>query len=126
MNIVQKEMIFSLSSGSGRAGVAVFRLSGEGAYGCALKISGRKALQPRFAHLAQLRDQSGNMIDEALVLYFPAPHSFTGEDVVEFHCHGSAAVAESISRALSGYGARQADAGEFTRRAVLNLSLIHI
>lgn len=120
MTALQKEMIFSLSSGVGRAGVSVFRVSGAGAYELALKLSGKLRLKPRYAHLAKLRDMDGLMIDEALVLYFPAPHSFTGEDVVEFHCHGSPAVASAISRCLNSYKVRQAEAGEFTRRAVIN------
>lgn len=120
MTILQKEMIFSLSSGAGRSGVSVFRLSGEGSYQAALKLSKRKALKPRYAHLSNLLDYEGAIIDEALLLYFPAPHSFTGEDVAEFHCHGSPAVNQAIAKRLSELGARQAEAGEFTRRAVLN------
>ena len=120
MTVLQKEMIFSLSSGAGRAGVSVFRVSGEGAYGLALKLSGKRRLKARYAYLAKLRDADKSMIDEALVLYFPAPYSFTGEDVVEFHCHGSPAVASAISRCLNHYKVRQAEAGEFTRRAVIN------
>ncbi len=120
MTITQKEMIFSLSSGAGKAGISVFRLSGEGSLKLALKLSGRKNLKPRFAYLCKLRDKRGNIVDEALTLYFPAPHSFTGEDVVEFHCHGSLAVGQAMAKSLSEFGVRQAEAGEFTRRAVLN------
>lgn len=120
MTALQKEMIFSLSSGAGRAGVSVFRLSGEGAYKLALKISGKKKLKPRFAHLAKLKTIDGKIIDKALVLYFPAPKSFTGEDVVEFHCHGSPAVVQAMAAYFNHSGARQAEAGEFTRRAVIN------
>ena len=120
MTIVQKEMIFSLSSGPRRAGVSVIRLSGNGAYKVGLKMSGRRKLKPRQAQLVELKDKSDGLLDQALLLYFPAPHSFTGEDVVEFQCHGSSAIIESVSRALSEYGARQAEAGEFTRRAVIN------
>ena len=120
MTNIQKEMIFSLSSGNGRAGVSVFRLSGEGSLKTALILSGRKKLTPRFAHLSKLRNDKGDILDEALVLYFPAPHSFTGEDVIEFHCHGSPIIVQAMGRCLSQLGARQAEAGEFTRRAVLN------
>jgi len=116
----QKEMIFSLSSGAGRAGVSVFRLSGDGCLTAALKLSGRKTFKPRYAHLATLKTDQGEPIDEALILYFPAPHSFTGEDVIEIQCHGSLAVHQAMAKELSHLGARQADSGEFTRRAVLN------
>ena len=118
--MVQKEMIFSLSSGAGRAGVSVFRLSGEGTYELALKMSGKAKLKARYAHLVKLRDEVEMMIDEALVLYFAGPNSFTGEDVAEFHCHGSPAVTLAMTQTLNKYGARQAEAGEFTRRAVIN------
>ena len=120
MSHQQKEMIFSLSSGAGRAGVSLFRLSGEGAYDVGLKLSGKTKLKPRYAYFAKIKDLKGQVIDEGLVIYFPAPHSFTGEDVIECHCHGSLAVVKAMSDGLTGYGARQADAGEFTRRAVLN------
>lgn len=120
MTIQQKEMIFSLSSGSGRAGISVFRLSGDGSFKTALKLAGRKNLKPRYAHLCRIKDEKDDVIDEALILYFPAPHSFTGEDVIEFHCHGSLAVNQAVAKRLSQLGCRQAEPGEFTRRAVLN------
>ena len=116
----QKEMIFSLSSGAGRAGVSVFRVSGEGAYGLGLALSGRSNLKPRYAYFSKIKDPDDQIIDEGLLLYFPAPHSFTGEDIIECHCHGSLAVVKAMSKALSSLGVRQAEAGEFTRRAVLN------
>jgi len=97
----QKEMIFSLSSGAGRAGVSVFRLSGQGCLAAALKLSNRKTLKPRYAHLAVLKTSQDEIIDEALILYFPAPHSFTGEDIIEIQCHGSAAVHHAIAKELS-------------------------
>ena len=120
MSYQQKEMIFSLSSGAGRAGVSVFRISGEGAYGLGLSLSGKRKLKPRFAYFVKIKDAEAQIIDEGLLLYFPAPHSFTGEDIIECHCHGSMAVIKAMSKVLSGLGARQAEAGEFTRRAVLN------
>ena len=120
MSYQKKEMIFSLSSGAGRAGVSVFRISGEGAYGLGLTLSGKRKLKPRFAYFVKIKDAEAQIIDEGLLLYFPAPHSFTGEDIIECHCHGSMAVIKAMSKVLSGLGARQAEAGEFTRRAVLN------
>jgi len=115
----QDDTIFALSTAPGRAGVAVMRLSGPSAAAAALSLSGARSLPPRRATLGTLRKDQ-EVIDEALILYFPAPNSFTGEDVVELQCHGSHAVIESISDALLGLGLRQARAGEFTRRAVEN------
>ncbi|MGB6317322.1 MAG: tRNA uridine-5-carboxymethylaminomethyl(34) synthesis GTPase MnmE, partial [Litorimonas sp.] len=80
---------------------------------------GGRDLPPRRAVLRELR-HDGERIDEALVLHFPAPRSFTGESVVELQCHGSHAVIEALSEALLSLGLRQARAGEFTRRAVEN------
>lgn len=115
----QDETIFALSTAPGRAGVAVIRLSGPSAEAAARTLSRAQSLPPRRATLRKLiHDQE--VIDEALILYFPAPNSFTGEDVVELQCHGSHAVIESISAALLDLGLRQAKAGEFTRRAVEN------
>lgn len=115
----QDETIFALSTAPERAGVAVIRMSGPGANAAARQLSGASTLPERRATLRQITHQ-GDVIDEALILYFPAPNSFTGEDVVELQCHGSHAVIESISMALLELGLRQAKAGEFTRRAVEN------
>ncbi len=113
------QTIFALSTAPGRAGVAVIRLSGPDAEPIARTLSGGAALPARRAVLRKL-SRENEVIDEALVLYFPAPNSFTGEDVVELQCHGSHAVIESLSEALLALGLRQAQAGEFTRRAVEN------
>lgn len=113
------QTIFALSTAPGRAGVAVIRLSGPEAEPVARILSGGRALAPRRAVLRKLSNDT-EVIDEALALYFPAPNSFTGEDVVELQCHGSHAVIEALSEALLSLGLRQAQAGEFTRRAVEN------
>lgn len=113
------DTIFALASGQGRAGVAVFRLSGPGS-GEALRALAGRLPQPRKASLADLRDSSGEGIDQALVLWFPAPASFTGEDVAELHVHGGRAVAAALAEALTALGLRPAEAGEFSRRAFLN------
>ena len=113
------QTIFALSTAPGRAGVAVIRLSGPEAGPAARTLSGGHALTPRHTKLRTL-SYRGEVIDEALVIYFPAPNSFTGEDVVELQCHGSHAVIETLSDALLALGVRQAQAGEFTRRAVEN------
>jgi tRNA modification GTPase len=110
------ETIFALASAAGRAGVAVVRVSGPGAGQALTKLAGSLP-PPRGATLRTLRHGSAE-IDRALVLWFPAPHSFTGEDVAEFHLHGGRAVRESLFAALAELGLKPAGPGEFSRRAV--------
>lgn len=117
--------IYALASGAGRAGVAVVRVSGACA-GAALSALTQKPLPtPRMAALCRLRDPAtSETLDDALVLWFPGPASFTGEDVAELHLHGGVAVVEGVLAALSGLdGLRLAEAGEFTRRAFENAKL---
>lgn len=114
------ETIFGLSSGVPPAGVAVIRASGPGIRFGLETLAGRVPAQ-RAATLATLRDPSGAMLDRALVLYFAAPASFTGEDVAELHVHGGRAVVAATLAALASLpGYRPAEAGEFTRRAFAN------
>jgi tRNA modification GTPase len=115
------DTIYSLSSGAGRAGVAVIRVSGTGA-GAAMKALARRIPEPRRASLCRLADpETGATIDEALVLWLPGPQSFTGEDSAEFHAHGGPAVVAATLDALGRIeGLRPAEAGEFTRRAFMN------
>ncbi|MDE2029143.1 MAG: tRNA uridine-5-carboxymethylaminomethyl(34) synthesis GTPase MnmE [Alphaproteobacteria bacterium] len=115
--------IFALASAAGKAGVAVFRVSGREAARAIEKLCGSATLpEPRRAVMRELKNpQSGETIDRALVLYFKAPHSFTGEDVVEFQTHGGRAVTQAIVEALQALPAfRLAEPGEFTRRAFEN------
>ncbi|MDP9196431.1 MAG: tRNA uridine-5-carboxymethylaminomethyl(34) synthesis GTPase MnmE [Pseudomonadota bacterium] len=119
---MSEDTIFALASGQGRAGVAVFRLSGPHAVAAAEHLSG-KALPPaRTAALRTLRDPAGGeVLDHALVIFFPGPNSFTGEDVVEFHTHGGRAVTTAVVEVLSRLpGLRLAEPGEFSRRAFEN------
>jgi tRNA modification GTPase len=110
--------IFALASAVGRSGVAVVRLSGPTAGPIVQALAG--PLPPaRRAALRRLAHQGGE-IDQALLLWFPAPASFTGEDVAEFHIHGGRAVREALFSALSVLGAQPAGPGEFSRRAVEN------
>ncbi len=115
------DTIFAPATPPGRSGVAVLRLSGPLATR-ALSSLGCACPSPRVATLATLRlDESGDILDRGLVLYFPAPHSFTGEDVVELHLHGSRAVMEELLLHLGAQdGLRLAEAGEFSRRAFFN------
>ncbi|POR45469.1 tRNA uridine-5-carboxymethylaminomethyl(34) synthesis GTPase MnmE [Bosea psychrotolerans] len=109
--------IVALSSGSGRAGVAVIRISGSRVRFVLETIAGGIP-EPRHAVLRQLRDEAGEVIDAGLVLYFPAPASFSGEDIAEFQVHGARAVIARLLNVLTQLpGVRLAEAGEFTRRA---------
>jgi tRNA modification GTPase len=112
------DTIYALSSGRGRAGVAVIRVRGPQAGDTVRKLSGGLPV-PRQAMLRKLvRASDGSLIDKGLVLWFPGPSSFTGEDVAEFHIHGGLAVTEAFLAELSKQpGLRIAEAGEFTRRA---------
>ncbi len=113
--------IFALATASGRAGVAIVRLSGPGS-GPALERLARVKLVPRAAQYRSLRHpETGDLLDRALTLWFPAPQSFTGEDVAELHLHGGRAVAKAVLDALGTLpGLRHAEPGEFTRRAFDN------
>jgi len=109
--------IFALASGSGRAGVAVFRLSGAQAGAALVALGGQPLPEPRRAVRRRVRGADGEIIDDGLALWFPAPYSFTGEDVVELQLHGGRAVASALAEALLGLGLRPAEPGEFSRRA---------
>ncbi|HLU90980.1 MAG TPA: tRNA uridine-5-carboxymethylaminomethyl(34) synthesis GTPase MnmE, partial [Pedomonas sp.] len=113
------ETIFALSSGRGPAGVAVVRVSGARAAEAVTRLTGQPLPAPRMAALRLLREpDSGEVIDQSLLLWFPGPASFTGEDVAEFHVHGGPAVVSGVLAALGRLeGLRPAEAGEFTRRA---------
>lgn len=117
---ISAHTIFALATAAGRAGVAVMRISGPDAGAVLRTLTGRSLPAPRIAQLRVLKDREGDKLDETLVLWFPGPGSFTGEDMVELHTHGSAAVVEAVSQELYALGLRQAVAGEFTRRAFEN------
>lgn len=115
-----RSTIFALSSGRPPAAIAVVRLSGPKAGVALEKLAGRVP-EPRKAALVRLRDSSAEVIDEALALWFPAPHSETGEDVAELQVHGGPAVIAGVLDALGRIeGCRPAEPGEFTRRAFEN------
>ena len=116
-----RSTIFALSSGRPPAAIAVVRLSGPNARVALEKLAGRLP-EPRKAALVRVRDpESGEVIDEALALWFPAPHSETGEDVAELQLHGGLAVVAGVLDALGKIeGCRLAEPGEFTRRAFEN------
>ena len=111
--------IFALATGNGQAAIAILRLSGN-TVGAALCALCERRPPPRQAALRRLRDASGMVLDHALVLWMPAPFSYTGEDCAELHLHGGHAVVEATAAALVAFGLRPADPGEFSRRAFLN------
>ncbi|MEM9433487.1 MAG: tRNA uridine-5-carboxymethylaminomethyl(34) synthesis GTPase MnmE [Pseudomonadota bacterium] len=114
------DTIFALASARGKAGVAIVRVSGPHAFEIARHLSGRTPVH-RQSILANLRDDDGLVIDQALILGFESDHSFTGEETVEFHLHGSMAVTNRVLTLLAREpGTRLADPGEFTRRALEN------
>ena len=114
------DTICAQATSQGNASVSIVRLSGPEALTIARQLTGVE-LVPRHAHFLPLLDQDGKTaIDQAVVIYFPHPQSFTGEDVVEFQCHGNPFIVKNILRELCKHGARLAIAGEFSERAFLN------
>jgi tRNA modification GTPase len=114
------DTIFSLSSGSPPAGIAIVRVSGPAAGDTVERLCG-KLPQPRRAVARYLRNSDGTVLDHAMVLFLPGPDNSTGEDTAEFHLHGGRAVIAAVEAALASMeGLRRAEAGEFTRRAFIN------
>jgi len=113
------ETIVAVATPNGRGGIGVVRVSGGAARAIAKTICGFEP-SPRRARLTDFHDADGATIDRGLALFFPAPHSFTGEDVLELHAHGSPVVLEALVRRACELGARPARAGEFSERAFLN------
>ena len=113
------DTIAAIATPSGRGGIGVLRISGPDSSAIAERIIG---IQPaaRYARFAPFHDTSGNILDRGIALYFPAPHSYTGEDVLELQGHGGDAVMQMLLQAALDCGARQARPGEFTERAFLN------
>lgn len=114
---MNNDTIFALSSGHGKSGVAVIRISGDNMGGLFSELSGRKNFDARHAYFANMRGADGEIIDQCILIFFAAPASFTGTDVIEIHCHGADAVVQKIFSDLAARGARMAAPGEFSRRA---------
>ena len=114
------DTIFALASAPGKAGISIVRLSGPLAIIVAEKLTKSK-LKEKQPNLRVIYDSDNHFIDQALILIFSKPYSFTGENVVEFHLHGSSAVVSSVIKLLGNFkGLRSAEAGEFTRCALEN------
>lgn len=113
------DTIFALATGAGTAAIAVMRISGS-ASGAVLARLCRTLPLPRVATLRTIRDAADEPLDRGLVIWFPGPHSYTGEDSAELHLHGGRAVIDGVANALVTGGARPAEPGEFTERAFLN------
>jgi len=113
------DLIAAIATAHGRAGIGVVRVSGKSLAALTEALIGT-APRPRQATRAVFRDAHGAAIDDGLALYFPAPHSYTGEDVLEFQAHGGPVVLQMLLRRCFELGARLAEPGEFTRRAFLN------
>jgi tRNA modification GTPase len=114
--------IYALSSGPGISGIAVIRVSGKNTAEVVKKLTGDKLPRPRVATLTKFNKNGGKeLIDEGVIIWFPAPNSYTGEDLAEFHVHGSRAVVNAMHFSISKVkNCRLAEPGEFTKRAFQN------
>jgi tRNA modification GTPase len=119
LNAARDDTIAALATAPGSAAVAIVRLSGRDALAIARQIT-RVEPRPRHAELCTFRDANGDALDQGLLLFFPAPHSYTGEDVVELQCHGGRVLSDALLARAFALGARAAEPGEFTLRAYLN------
>ncbi len=114
------DTIAAIATAHGTASLSIVRISGPDAPKIARRIAPAATLTPRLAELRTLYDQENEAIDRGIVLYFQAPRSFTGEEIIEFQCHGGQVIAQEILEATVAYGARLAQPGEFSKRAFLN------
>jgi len=115
-----RSTISAIATASGISSISIIRVSGDKALSIAQKITKKENIQPRMANLLSLYNKEDKLIDQAIVIYFKSPKSFTGEDIVEFQCHGGLIIAQEILDTTIFHGARLAEAGEFSKRAFLN------
>ncbi|MCF6205665.1 MAG: tRNA uridine-5-carboxymethylaminomethyl(34) synthesis GTPase MnmE, partial [Sulfurovum sp.] len=114
------DTITAIATAPGVSSISIIRISGEQALFIAQKISKKSEIKPRYAYLTPLYNKEDDLIDQAILIYFVSPHSFTGEDIVELQCHGGLIVAQEILDTALSLGARLAEPGEFSKRAFLN------
>lgn len=119
---ISSTTVASLATPAGIGGIAVIRVSGRKAVSIATKVSGRKRqfIKPRYATYTPLLSASKEEIDMGVITFFPGPNSYTGEDVVEFSCHGGGVIAAQLLDACFALGCEPAEPGEFTKRAFMN------
>jgi len=118
--MISEDTIVAIATANGQGSISIVRLSGVDALKIALQISKKATLVQRVATLSKLYDSKSELIDESLLIYFKNPSSFTGEDIVEFQCHGGVAISNIVLETCLAYGARLANPGEFSKRAFLN------
>ena len=112
--------IAAIATAHGVSSISIIRVSGDVSLEIAKKLSHLENIKARYAHLTSLYTASNELIDQAIMIYFSAPNSFTGEEIVEFQCHGGMIVAQEILDTITSYGVRLAEPGEFSKRAFLN------
>jgi len=120
LTINMHDSIAAIATAHGVSSISIIRVSGDAALSVAKRISKLKNITPRYAHLTSLYNAQNILIDQSIMIYFAAPHSFTGEEIVEFQCHGGMIVAQEILDTITSYGIRLAQPGEFSKRAFLN------
>ena len=114
------DTIAAIATAHGVSSLSIIRVSGDAAHSIAQKITKKSNIPHREALLTSLYDRSNDLIDQAIVIYYATPRSFTGEDIVEFQCHGGVIVADTVLHEVVSLGARLAEPGEFSKRAFLN------
>ena len=114
-----EDTIAAIATATGKGGIGIVRISGAKSYTIATKIVHHE-LKPRYAHFLNFYDNKNQIVDNGIALYFKAPHSYTGEDVVELQAHGGPIILQLLLEIVLNYGARLANPGEFTERAYLN------
>jgi tRNA modification GTPase len=117
---MSEDTIVAIATPPGKGGVGIIRLSGPKAYSISFELNAHKALSPRLATYCSFYNSNSELIDQGLMIYFKAPNSFTGEDVVEIHGHGSPVVLDMLIKEAVLLGSRMARPGEFSERAFLN------
>ena len=117
---LEEDTIVAIATAPGQGGVGIVRLSGPRTFDITARLTADASLLPRYATRISVYDTNNELLDDGLAVAFPGPHSFTGEDVVELHCHGGPVLLDLVVQAACHAGARVAMAGEFSQRAFLN------